>query len=410
MKPRIKKSARFELLDFLKIDQEKLGTQKSRSSDDIYTALVLPETASGYPPGHALVSFLIDPATLLRQSYVLRKDGWRDNDAVYQRIMIKKKIKEMRKYLTKEGRVFVNNVVLTLPNDLRLHDKDGAVINGSLTGSAHKEPVKISIPRRAGNIGIIDGQHRVFAYHEGNDEHEKRIGTLREQQHLLATGIVYPKDATNEEKARFEAALFLEINDRQTRTQSALRQVIGTIVDPFSEISIAKMVVGKLAAVAPMKGCLQQHFFDQGKLKTTSIVSYGMKHVVKLSGKDSFYWVWTNPKKGTLSSGNNRALLDQYVDYCTSEITIYLAAFKKNIPSAMWTVDQHVSRVLTATTITGLLHCMRTLIEKNRRGDFAYYDKKFKKISAINFSPGKFVYKSSHWKSFGDRVYELCFK
>ena len=104
-------------------------------------------------------------------------------------------------------------------------------------------------------------------------------------------------------------------------------------------------------------------------------------------------------------------LLNQYVKFCADEINIFLQAFKKNIPAGMWTTDKKVSRVLTATTITGLIQCMRVLIEKKKRGNFNYYDKGFKKLSGkIPFTPGKFTYKSSHWKDLGDKICKTCFK
>lgn len=408
----IKKSARFEIFKFLGVDFEKIGSQKSGTPSNEYTGLILPETPSGFPSGYKLVSFLIDPTTLLRQSYVLRKDGWLDNNFVYQRILIGSKILNMRKYLTEEGRVFVNNVIVALPDDVKLVDIDnGNELAAPINASAVKRPVKIHIPQKAGNIGIIDGQHRVFSYHEGDDTHEKIISQMRDKQHLLVTGIIFPTNMTEDDRVRFEAKLFLEINDKQTRTKAALRQVIGTIVNPFEDISIAKMVVNELARRVPMNDVLEQHFFDKGKLKTTSIVSYGMKHVAKLSGNDSFFHAWSNRKKNNLRKGKNMALLNQYVKFCADEMNIFLQAFKKNIPANMWTTDQKASRVLTATTITGLIHCMRVLIENNKRGDLSYYDKGFKKlVGKIEFTPGKFMYKSSHWKDLGDKIYDTCFK
>lgn len=408
----IKKSARFEIFKFLGVDFEKIGPQKSATLSNEYTGLILPETPSGFPSGYELVSFLIDPTTLLRQSYVLRKDGWLDNDFVYQRILIRSKILNMRKYLTEEGRVFVNNVIVTLPNDVQLIDIDTKVaIISPINASAVKRPVKILIPQQAGNVGIIDGQHRVFSYHEGNDTHEQIISKMRDKQHLLVTGIIFPENITDNEKMRFEAKLFLEINDKQTRTNAALRQVIGTIVNPFSEVSIAKMVVNELANRDPMRDILEQHFFDKGKLKTTSIVSYGMRHVVKLSGNDSFFHVWSNRKKNSLLKGKDKALLDQYVKFCADDMNFFLQAFKKNIPQDMWTTDQTISRVLTATTITGLIHCMRVLIENNKHGKFKHYDNGFKKLAGkVAFTPRKFTYRSSHWKDLGNKIYDICFK
>lgn len=407
----IKKSARFEIFKFLSVDFDKIGSQKSGTPSNEYTGLILPETPSGFPIGYKLVSFLIDPTTLLRQSYVLRKDGWLDNDFVYQRILIGSKILNMRKYLAKEGRVFVNNVIVTLPDDVRLVDIDnGNALTTPINASAVKRPVKMQIPQKAGNVGIIDGQHRVFSYHEGDDMHEKIISQMRDKQHLLVTGIIFPQNMIEDDRVRFEAGLFLEINDKQTRTNAALRQVISTIVNPFNEISIAKMVVNELAVRTPMSDVLEQHFFDKGKLKTTSIVSYGMKHVVKLSGNDSFFYAWGNRKKNNLLKGKDMTLLNQYVKFCADEMNVFLKAFKKNTSINMWTTDQKVSRVLTATTITGLVHCMRVLIENNKRGDINHYDKGFKKLtSKIDFTPEEFTYKSSHWKDLGDKIYETCF-
>ncbi len=75
------------------------------------------------------MSFLIEPETLLSQAYVLRKDGWQDNDCLYQRLLLKGKIARMRAYLASEGRVFVNNVIATLPNDTRFLDHKGKQVS-----------------------------------------------------------------------------------------------------------------------------------------------------------------------------------------------------------------------------------------------------------------------------------------
>lgn len=408
----IKGSARFELFKFLGINFDDVGTQKSAQLKKDYVGLILPETPSGFPVGYKLVSFLIDPETLLKQAYVLRKDGWKSGDFVYQRILIESKIQNMRKYLTEEGRVFVNNIIVTLPNDVKLMDaQTKKSIDGPINANAVRDPVIIQIPEKADNIGVIDGQHRLFSYHEGDDVYEKTINELRTKQHLLATGIIFPSNMSEQERACFEARLFLEINDKQTKTKAALRQIIGTIINPFDETSIAKMVVNGLADRAPMNDVLEQHFFDKGKLKTTSIVSYGMKHLTKLSDKDSLFEMWTDKKKNNLLKGNDRVLLHKYVKFCVDETSIFLSAFKKNIPKNMWTTNQKISRALTATTITGLIHCMKILIENNKCGDFKYYDRKFKKLSAkIDFAPARFNYKSSHWKDLGDEIYDVCFK
>ncbi len=408
----IKKSVKFEIFKFLGINNDEIGIQGSSTTNKQYPGLILPQTLSGFPAGYQLVSFLIDPETLLEQAYVLRKDGWMDNDCVYQRILVGSKILNMRKYLTTEGRVFVNNVIITLPDDVKVTDASHNSLNTPLTTRIVKHPVLIEIPQKSGNIGIIDGQHRVFSYHEGgsDDQYEKIISKMRGEQHLLVTGIIFPKDMLENERIRFEAKLFLEINDKQTRTNTALRQVLGMIINPFEELSIAKMVVNRLAERAPMDDVLEQHFFDKRKLKTSSIVSYGMKHLIKLSGDDSFFSVWSNKKKNSLRKGKDKVLLKQYIDFCTNETNGFLQAFKKNTPSDMWTTNQKISRVLTATTIIGLIYCLRLLIKNKKQLDFNYYDKCFKKLNKkIDFTPKKFKFKSSHWKDLGDEIYNICF-
>ena len=271
-----------------------------------------------------------------------------------------------------------------------------------------KYPINIRIPHKSGNIGIIDGQHRVFSYHEGVDTHEKIISQKREEQHLLVTGIRFPKETSEDERMRFQAQLFLEINDKQTRTNAALRQIIGTIINPFAEISIAKAVVNELAKRSPMNNVFEQHFFDKHKLKTTSIVSYGIRHITKLTGTDSLFHVWDSEDKKNLLIGKDTILLKQYVKFCADQINIFLNAFKNNIPPEKWTTNQKVSRVLTVTTITGLIHCMRKLIlEKKKLEEFSYYNSGFKNIfEKIDFTK----YKSSHWKDLGDEIYTICYK
>lgn len=408
----IGKSSRFELLKFLKVDPDNIGVQRSGTSELKYNALVLPETPSGFPSGYQLVTFLVDPSTLIKQSYVLRKDGWLDDDYLYQRILIKDKLVNMRKYLSDEKRVFVNNIIITLPDDSTLLDDKGNIIK-EMPGNAHKKKVHISIPSQPDNIGIIDGQHRIFSYYEGNDSNEKLISALRDKQHLLATGIIYPQGMTVAAKTRFEAKLFLEINDKQTRTNSALRQIIGTIVDPFSDVSIAKGVVNSLSRNGPLKGTLEQHYFDKGKLKTTSIVAYGVKHLVKLYGEDSLFSLWNKPNKNELKYKKDDELLEAYITYCTNEINNFLIGFRQNIDDDMWTLKRTKSRVLTSTTINGLIHCLRILVTNNKVGDLVYYTESFKVLPTSkeinNFKPDDFPYKSSHWKSLGEEIYKTCF-
>ena len=161
-------SVRYELFNFLKLKLSEIGIPTQGQDKREYTALMLPESPSGFPDGHKIVSFLIEPATLLEQAYVLRKDGWQDGDCLYQRLLVKGKIGKMREYLAAERRVFVNNIIATLPDDTRYLDASGAqVAPEDLSKTA---TITVELRRQLGSIGLIDGQHRVFAYHEGLDK------------------------------------------------------------------------------------------------------------------------------------------------------------------------------------------------------------------------------------------------
>jgi len=403
----IKGSIRFEILRFLGLKRSDIGSQQSGQDKCDYTALILPESPSGFPSGHKIVTFLVEPQTLLEQAYVLRRDGWEDSECLYQRLLVKAKIQKMREYLASEGRVFVNNIIATLPYDTRFLDENGNQIEHDKLKP--NMTIKVELLRNFGSIGLVDGQHRVFAYHEGKDKLDQDIALLRQKQHLLVTGIVYPTGFDPLAKTQFEAKLFLEINDKQTRAKGDLKQAIQTIIEPFSDVAIAKRVVSNLSVSGPLCGYLEEHFFDRGRIKTTSIVSYGLRYLVAIEGVDSLYQIWMDARKGELKQGENKALLDKYVNFCSGHLSDFIRGFHRNLPQEMWDTNRRVSRVLTTTTINGLVFCFRRVIRDGKTGDAASYSRAFQKCT-VDFSPEKFTYHSSHWRDLGRKFYEECFK
>ncbi len=402
----IHKSIRFEVFKFLGLSLGKIGTFSSGTSRK-YEGFLLPESPTGYPKGFKIVTFLIEPIKLIEQTYVLRRDGWKDSDCLYQRLLIPTKIKKMREYLVSEGRVFVNNIIVTLPDSTVIFDTNGKQIEKAQM--KEKKRVNIQIDSELNTIGVIDGQHRIFAYHEGGDKLDKAIAILRNKQHLLLTGIIYPDNISEHDRTKFEAQLFLEINDKQSRVKANLKQVIETLVNPYSSIAISKKILTQLADTGPLSGYLEEHFYDTKKIKTSSIVSYGLIHLVKLDEDGTLFKIWKKKGKKKLMTRNSKALLDEYAEYCTSKINDFLVAFKKNIADDMWTLDKKKSRVLTTTTINGLVYCIRKLVQENKIMNMEQYESGLKKLK-INFSPSEFKYKSSHWKALGDKIYEDCFK
>ena len=412
-------TVKFELFKFFNLSTEDISLSPG-STGKKYNGFILPESPSGFPEGFKVATFYIDPKTLMSLAYVLRKDGWQQGDDLYQRMISRHKLQSMRQYLSNKNRVFINNVIVSLPSSTRVTDqKTRKTID--FESISKTTPIEIEVPIQFNSIGIIDGQHRVFAYHEGTDNFEKVIAPKREKQQLLVTGVIYPDTVTEEEQRQFEAQLFLEINDKQTKTRPDLRQAIEAIVNPFSVISISRAIITKLAASGPLCGYIEEHQFDHGKLKSSSIVSYGLKHIVKCEGDDSLFKIWNHADKDTFaelvkkaSSGtilkpiSDRKALEEYVEFCSTEIRNILVGYKLSVPALEWTLDRKNSRALSATAINGVIFALRRLLQEDKTTDLEGYKNAFKKFSQ-EFAPKKFRFKSSHWRAFGDKIVEEAF-
>ncbi|ELK4741073.1 DGQHR domain-containing protein [Pseudomonas aeruginosa] len=411
----IAKSAKYEILKFLKIEYSEIGmarvSGRGAGTDSKYHGFLLPERNSTYPDGYKVISFYADPSSLLKKSYVLRKNSWTDPDKSYQRIIDTKKIRLMRKYLCESKRVYVNNIIATLPSETNIQEFKSTPKEGKPRQLAPDElkkvkPVTITLPDEFNVVGLIDGQHRVFSYHEGYDIHENDISKLRDCQNLLVTGIIYPEEVTEDERIQFEAKLFLEINDRQTKVKSALTQEIELIVNPYSTTAVARAVIAKLARNGPLKDRLEEHVFDDAKkLKISSIVSYGLKPLIKRDGDDSLYSVWDEPKlKEEISKQpKNKAALNKYIDFCHVEINKILQAAMESNPS-QWHID-HESKMLTPTSINGLIRCLRLIIENEDNMSLETYRDRLKRFGDFDFNQ----FKSSHWNLMGTSIYEKYF-
>lgn len=422
----IKKSAVFEFLNFLDIENKNFADNILNTSSKIaYKGYVLPEAKSRFKNGYKIISFYIDAESLMRRSYVLRRESWREekNIQLYQRMLESTKITNMRKYLYDEERVFVNNIIATISiNDIELKtfitdpntreqtearisiDKDG----NFYPNSPHVEPIQIEIQDKYNIIGIIDGQHRVYAYHEGNDNYEEKIKSLRKQQNLLVTSIIYPETESPNEKNRFEANLFLEINKNQKKLSSLLQQEIELIVSPFSTIAIGKDVLKRLNANGPLHNKLVNSSYDKNKISTASIVSYGLRPLIKLDENaiDSLFRIWSEPDKLKLKEKNcnDYILRDSYIDFCVEKIRDLLLAFMRHLSgNNLWEPYSITNKqgVLGVVLLNGIMNVLRLLIENNRVSSVEDYVKSLNGIEKFRFKD----YKSSQYRRMGEKIY-----
>lgn len=403
----VKKSSRFEVFDFLGLESKDIGdaVRKPLSYEtDVYPGSVLPEGHSNFGKGYKVVSFYIDPAALLQRAYVLRRHGWRAGATVYQRMISQAKVEAVRKYLKEKRRVFINNIIVTLPDDTMMVGLDKKTIDPEVIKET--QPGNIQIPKGFNSIGVVDGQHRVFSYHEGG-AFDEEISKLRLQQNLLVTGVIFPKGMAEEERLKFEAQLFLEINSNQTNARSDLKQEINLVINPFAQDSVAKRVVNYMNDVSgPLRDEFERAFYDKDKLKTTSVVSFGVRPLVGTTGEDSLFRLWAHADKNVLIKGEDHALLAEYVKYCATEINHFLAACRNVLPKDWWTAEKgNPNRFLTTTNVNGLIACLRRVSRAGTLADVDGYSEKLNGLEQFDFKK----YKSSQYNRMGEAIYAKHF-
>ena len=409
----IKKSAIYEFINFLDIANKNYADNiLNTSSKSTYQGYVLPESKSRYKRGYKIVSFYIDAESLMRRAYVLRRESWREekNIRLYQRMLESDKISNMRKYLYEEERVFVNNIITTEQKETIITiDKDGNFV----PNSPHVEPILIEIQDKYNIIGIIDGQHRVYAYHEGNDNYEDKIKSLRKQQNLLVTSIICPESESQNEKKRFEATLFLEINKNQKKLSSLLQQEIELIVSPFSTIAIGKDILNRLNANGPLHNKLVSCSYDKNKISTASIVSYGLRPLIKLdeNAVDSLFRIWNDSNKLKLKDKNcnDFKLRDSYINFCVEKIRDILLAFKQHLSvNNLWEPYSAINKqgVLGVVLLNGIMNVLRLLIENEQVSSVEEYKKSLNGVETFHFRD----FKSSQYRKMGEKLYFDYFK
>ena len=421
----IKKSSKYEFMEFLKIPFEDFGSNiKNSSSRNLQTfnGNILPEEKSKFDEGYKIVSFYIDAESLLRRSYVLRQNGWRDIENVghYQRMLEKSKISSMRRYLSERNRVFINNIIATISIDkIKLYDRDNNHLrigdNGQFTGDNSTEilPTRIEINDSCNIIGLIDGQHRTYAYHEGDDQFEDKISELRTVQNLLVTGILFPTNETKANRLNFEAKLFLEINTNQKNVPSQITQEIELMINPFSTIAIGKRIMLGLNKSGPLRNMIEQYWYEKGKVKTASIVSFGLRPLVKiedLKAKDSLFVIWNNPDKYKLKQKDNNEseLLNEYIKFCVEKIRDLLIALKINLDDDQWETYSHGNPrgLLSVIFVNGVLNVLRLLIKHNKVSTVENYKIKLENINKFDFKQ----FKSSQYRKLGEAIFNQYFQ
>ena len=217
-------------------------------------------------------------------------------------------------------------------------------------------------------------------------------------------GLSIPESSETE---RFAARLFLSINANQTNAPTPLRQEIEVVLNPFSSTAIGRQIIQRLAKHGPLAGHVEDHFFDKGKLKTSSIVSYGLGPLIKFSGDDSLFKVFSHQEKDQIAVGSSAAGLDAYLQFATSTINLILSAVRANVDATRWTPEATLDdRLLTVTYVNSFVITLRLLIQNNCTIEFNYLKKSLKGLNEFEFKS----YHSSQCARMAEKIYEKYFE
>jgi hypothetical protein len=218
--------------------------------------------------------------------------------------------------------------------------------------------------------------------------------------------LVFPKSASTSEKERFAAGSFLTINSNQTKAKTTLRQDIEVVLNPSSTTAIARQVMDRLAKSSPLSGHVEMYSFEKGKLKTSSIVSFGLAPLIKLQGNDSLFSIFKHPDKEALAAGKSVSALSDYLKFAATRINIFLNAVKANTDELRWTADPKVKkRLLTVTYINSFLITLRHLISTQEKTDYGALKAALADINHFPFQ----TYKSSQYNRMADEIFKKYF-
>lgn len=405
----IKRSAKNEIFRFLGLKSSDIGMISSSSASTQITApIIYPKAFTGLTNKVRIVSFMMSAEDLLNMCYVLRKDNWTESIWLYQRLIDKAKIKNIRSFLEVKGEAFYNNIIVALPDNIAFQDESGHFKSiddiGELEGNC-----KLLLPKEMNSICVIDGQHRIFAHYESGtmSKQEIKIAELRKQLHLLVTGLVFPKDMSLEERASIQSEIFLDINSNAKPVPQNVLLHIKRIMNPIGDESIAQFVIEKLNKRGIFQNQLQLSSLDNGKIKTASIVKFALRYLVTVKpsvDKPSLFTYWTGDKNALLAA--DAGAIEDYVNFCDSTLKNFFGAIRKNLHKE-W--DDETSKLLSVISINGFIIALTRQLSINEVQDFEFYDQAFKNWT-FDFSKDGFPYTSSQYRKFSTLILKEVFK
>ena len=345
---------------------------------------------------------MISADEMLKIAYVMRRDGWENSDVVYQRLIEKNKIKKIREFLCANQTTFYNNIIAVLPDSVKVEAPGLAPQSIFSVADETQKWTQLSISKDFNTIGIIDGQHRVYAYYEGG-KFDDKVAKLRKKLHLLVTGIVFPASMSEQEKRKVQSKIFVDINGNAKPVDAGLLLHIGKMQAPLADTSIAQDVIDVLNQSGLFEDKFQESRLASGKLRTASIIKFALRYLVAIvpaDGKGSFVSYWEGDIN-KLKDGDIE-VKKSYVSYCARCLNDYFISIKKAFDKD-WKWDGSDTLLPSVVAINGFVLALSKVLLKEPPQTTECYLERFKKLK-IDFSKQKFRYRSSQYHKFAHQI------
>lgn len=386
MSKSIKASFKYEIFRYLNLTKADIGKPDPFGGDikPIISSIIYPDSVTGFNNGIRMVSFMMRPVDLIENSFVLRKDGWKQDVDLYQRLITPKRIKSIREFVANNKTTFLNNIIVTLPQNVSFYriENDNKYPIDIKEITNYKNNIEIRIPVDFNSMAIIDGQHRVYAYYQDNDNtpSEQIISRLRSELNLLVTGIIYPNNEKYNdqlERRKFESNLFVSINKNAKPVDADTLIQVQAIMNPTSGEAISRKVIERLNREEPFENMFQLSKVETAPIKTASIIQYALSSLLVAKNNDNslyHYWLIEN-QLGDNYVLNSSDDIRQYINYCVKCLKEYFKAIKSKFNS-FWNKD---SKLLMVISLNAFIIALReTLKVCNGPQNYEFYFSIFK--------------------------------
>ena len=325
----IRDYAKYELINSLE-----LTTKEDKTTVNVL-ALRVKQPTSNSPT--ELFMFSMSPERLLKTCCLFRRAV--GNADAYQRMVSKKRLPGIRRFVSKPDAILPTNIVVSLDaKTVAVHDLEKAAKIENLTDKpamltvfAH-DLVMLSIPLAYGTMELLDGQHRLFGFAE------TAIAT-QQQFNLVVVGV---KGLSKKQKQ----TTFVAINDNSRRMDPNLVAYLqyekeDSVCQKDSKLMAIRVAVD-LASRSPFKDKLR--LLDLGKQTLTlkGVSGYDLKGLVG--------------PKGELRKIFTTNLPSDYVTYLSHYFSLVRTTFKQE-----W---DHPTEYMLATNrgVTAFLKLLKSML------------------------------------------------